>query len=68
MEKLARPLDKKIGVCQLQIGTCLSLQIGTWLEHLPTTEQQQGHLPFASAETEPCAAVPADPLREFRVE
>jgi len=36
----------------------------------PTTEQQ-GHLPSASAEIEPCAAAAVDPqqaLREFRVE
>ena len=31
--------------CQLQIGTCQ--------EHLPATEQQQGHLPSASEGTEP---------------
>ena len=38
--------------CQLQIGTCQ--------DHLPATEQQ-GPLPPASAETDPCAAVAADP-------
>ena len=38
--------------CQLQIGACQ--------EHLPRTEQYQGHLPSASAETEPCAAAAAD--------
>ena len=33
------------------------LQIGTCQQHLPVTEQyQQGHLPPASAEIEPCAA------------
>ena len=42
--------------------------------HLPRALpmiEQQGHLPSASAETEPCAAAAADlqhPLREFRVE
>ena len=33
--------------------------------------EQQGHLPSAFAETEPCAAAAVDlqhPLREFRVE
>ena len=45
-------------MCQLQTGTCQ--------EHLPATEQQQGHLPSASEETEPWAAAAADlqhPLR-----
>ena len=32
---------------------------------LPTTEQQ-GHLPSAPVETEPCAAALQHPLREFR--
>ena len=44
--------------CQLQIGACQG--------HLPGTEQQQGHLPSASAGIEPCAAAAADlqhPLR-----
>ena len=44
--------------CQLQIGTCQ--------EHLPATEQQQGHLPSASEGTETRAAAAADlqhPLR-----
>ena len=44
--------------CQLQTGTCQ--------EHLPATEQQQGHLPSASEETKPWAAAAADlqlPLR-----
>ena len=39
--------------------------------HLPralpgTEQQQQGHLPSASAETEPCAAAPADPQHALR--
>ena len=49
--------------CQLQIGACQ--------EHLPGTEQQQGHLPSASAKIEPCAAAGADlqhPLRGAQVE
>ena len=57
MEKLARPLERKTGLCQLlcQLVLACHLQIGTCLEHLPTTEQQQrGHLPLASVETEPC--------------
>ena len=41
MEKLARPLDKKIGVCQLQIGTCLSTTnrylARAFANHWPTT-------------------------------
>ena len=49
-----------------------SLQTGTCQEHLSVTQQQQqGHLPSASAETEACAAAAADlqhPPREFRVE
>ena len=39
--------------------------------HLPATEQQQGHLPSASVEIEPCGAAAVDlrhPLRECRVE
>ena len=48
------------------------LQIGTYREHLPETkQQQQGHLPSASAEIEPCAAAAVDlqhPLRVIWVE
>ena len=47
------------------------LQIGICQEHLPETEQQQGHFPSASAETEPCEAAAVDfqyTLREFSVE
>ena len=38
------------------------LQIGTFPEHFPVTEQQQqGYLPPASAETEPCTAAATNP-------
>ena len=51
------------GNCQPHTGTCQ--------EDLPATEQQQqGHLPSASAEVEPGAAAAADlqaPWGEFRV-
>ena len=54
----------RVWSCHLQTGTCQ--------EHLSVTQQQQqGHLPSASAETEACAAAAADlqhPPREFRVE
>ena len=44
-------------------GDCYQPQTGTWLENLPAPEQQQqGHLPSASAETELCAAA-ADNLQ-----
>ena len=50
-----------------EIGTCIcQLQIDTCQEHLPVTEQQQGHLPSASVEIEPGAAAAANlqhPLR-----
>ena len=50
-----------------EIGTCIcQLQTDTCQEHLPVTEQQQGHLPSASVEIEPCAAAAANlqhPLR-----
>ena len=36
------------------------LQIGTCQEHLPEPEQQQGHFPSVSAETEPSVAAAAD--------
>ena len=39
-------------MCQLQTGTCQ--------EHLIAIEQE-GHLPSASAGTEPCAAAAGDP-------
>ena len=46
------------------------LWIGICQEHLPTAEQQQqGHLPSASAETDPWAAATADlqhPLRAIQ--
>ena len=50
-----------------KIDVVYQLHIGTCQEHLPGTEQQeQGHLPSASLESEPHAAAPADlqhPLR-----
>ena len=51
--------------------SCCQLQTGPCPEHLPVTEQQEEHLPSASAETEPCAAAAVDlqrPRREFGVE
>ena len=57
-----QPASRQGPQCQLQAGACQ--------EHLPVTEQR-GHLPSASAETEPCATAAVDlqhPLRKFRVE
>ena len=50
-----------------QTGFFYRLKIGTFQEHLPVTEQQQGHLPSASEDTEPCAAAAADFWHNLKV-
>ena len=59
--------------CHGDRGSGCSRPVSTTNWHLPralpTTEQR--HLPSASTESEPCAAIAVDlqqPLREFRVE
>ena len=45
--------------CQLQVSAYLSTTNWHWPKALPLTEQQ-GHLPSASAEIEPCATAAVD--------
>ena len=62
--------DLLLGQSEEKTFKGVSTTNGHWPRTLPMTEQQR-HLPSASMETEPHAAVAADlqqPLREFRVE